>query len=212
MNNVQYSNATRGSEVVIETVRKRQKGPMILFLILTGFFLVLGILGFIIQNYVMVAITIMFIWPFLIPAIIFIVRYKNPMKCKPLKKNPAVLKQADWMFANMSYQDEMIIISPNFFAPKSDPAAIIPVQEVLLMFKRVVSTNLSTMYFWVVETVRGTVNIQYTKAQEEQVNQCVQMVTPMCPYVRVGHNQENLNYMEYMRTMWEQTQKNQGTM
>ena len=80
------------------------------------------------------------------------------------------------------------------------------------MFKRVVSTNLSTMYFWVVETVRGTVNIQYTKAQEEQVNQCVQMVTPMCPYVRVGHNQENLNYMEYMRTMWEQTQKNQGTM
>ena len=136
MNNIQYTNTSVGSELVLAAVKKRQKPAMILFLVISGIFLFLGLLGFIIQNYVLVAIMIIFLWPFLIPAVIFVIRYRNPMKCSPLKKNPVILKQADWMFANMNYQDEIIVLSPSFFAPKTDLSAVIPVQEVLLMYKR----------------------------------------------------------------------------
>lgn len=202
----------KGSELVLQTVKKRQKPGMIVFAVLTAFFFLLGLIGFIIENYVMVAIMIIFIWIPLILMIVFIVRYTHPMKCSPLKKNPVILKQADWMIANMNYQDEVLIISPNFFAPKSDISAVIPVQEVLLMYKRVVTTNVSTMYFWVVDTVRSSISIPYAKGQEELISRSVQLLTPLCPYVKIGHSQENLNYKEYMKTMWEQTQKNQGTM
>lgn len=212
MNNIQYTNTSVGSELVLAAVKKRQKPAMILFLVISGIFLFLGLLGFIIQNYVLVAIMIIFLWPFLIPAIIFVIRYRNPMKCSPLKKNPVILKQADWMFANMNYQDEIIVLSPSFFAPKTDLSAVIPVQEVLLMYKRVVTTNFSTMYFWVVETVRRTIQIPYLKKQSDMVDRCVEIVTPLCPYAKLGHTEENLSYMEYMKAMWEQTQKNQGTM
>ena len=40
--------------------------------------------------------------------------------------------------------------------------------------------------------------------------QSVDIIIPLCPHIRVGHNQENLNYREYMKAMWEQTQINQG--
>ncbi len=212
MEDIQYTNTMKGSELVLQTVKKRQKPGMIVFTVLTAILFLLGVVGFIIENYVLVAVAIMFMWIPLIFMIIFIVRYTHPMKCNPLKKNPVLLKQADWMIANMNYQDEILIISPNFFAPKSDISAVIPVQEVLLMYKRVVTTNLTTMYFWVVDTVRGSVSIPYTKKQEELISRSVQILTPLCPYVKVGHSQENLNYREYMKTMWEQTQKNQGTM
>ena len=68
------------------------------------------------------------------------------------------------------------------------------------------------MYFWVVDTVRSSISIPYAKGQEELISRSVQLLTPLCPYVKIGHSQENLNYKEYMKTLREQTQKNQGTM
>ena len=205
-----YDATTIGSQEVLAVVKKRQQPAMILFCVLSGILLLLGIIGFVIENYVLVVIAMFFILPFLIPAIIFIVRYTHPMKCRPLKKNPVVLQQADWMFRNITFQNDLVVVSPNFFAPKTDISAIVPVQEVLLTYKRVVQTNFTTMYFWVIDTVRGTTQIPYLKKQEELVAQSVDIIIPLCPHIRVGHNQENLNYREYMKAMWEQTQINQG--
>ena len=129
-----YDATTIGSQEVLAVVKKRQKPAMILFCVLSGILLLLGIIGFVIENYVLVVIAMFFILPFLIPAIIFIVRYTHPMKCRPLKKNPVVLQQADWMFRNITFQNDLVVVSPNFFAPKTDISAIVPVQEVLLTY------------------------------------------------------------------------------
>lgn len=204
-----YDASTVGSQEVIAVVKKRQKPGMILFCTFSGILLAMGIIGFFIENYVLFAIMLIFLLPFLIPAIIFIYRYTHPMKCRPLKKNPVVLNQADWMFKNLIAQNDLVVVSQNFFAPKSDISAIIPVQEVLLMYKRVIETNFTTMNFWVVDTVRGTTQIPYLKNQEPLVEQSVNYIIQLCPLARIGHNQENLNYREYMKTMWEQTQINQ---
>ena len=212
MNETGYTNAAAGSQAVIAAVKKRQKPAMILFWILSGILIALGIMGFIIDNYVTVAIMIIFLWIFLIPAIIFTVRFCKPMKCKPLKNHPALLKQADWLFNNIIFQNDILVVSQNFFASRRDVSALVPTQEVLLVYKRTVTTNFTTMYFIVVETVRETVSIQYLKKQEPMVEQGVQVIAPLCPHIRIGHTQENLTYLDYMRTMWEQTQKNQGTM
>ena len=206
-----YDATTIGSQEILATVKKRQKPAMILFSVMSGILLAMGILGFIIENYVLVVIAMFFILPCLIPAIIFIYRYTHPMKCKPLKKNPVVLQQADWMFRNLTYQNELVVVSPNFFAPKYDISAIVPVQEALLTYKRVVTTNFTTMYFWVIDTVRETIQIPYPKDKDALVGQTVDVILPLCPHIRVGHSQENLNYREYMKAMWEQTQINQGT-
>ena len=207
-----YDANTIGSQEVLAAVKKRQKGPMILFCILAGILFVLGILGLIIENYVLFAVMIIFILPFLIPAIIYIYRFTHPMKCSPLKKRPVALQQADWMFRNIVFQNDLVVVSPNFFAPKTDISSIIPVQEVLITYKRVVQTNFTTMYFWVIETVRQTIQIPYLKANEQLVSESLDAIAPLCPHIRVGHNPENLKYKEYMKAMWEQTQVNQGNM
>ena len=207
-----YTNGIVGSQAVIAAVKKRQKPAMILFWIMSGIFIVSGLIGFITEFYILVGIMLVFLWFFLIPAIIFTVRFCKPMKCKPLKNHPALLKQADWLFANVMFQNDVLVVSQNFFASKKDPSALVPTQEVLLVYKRTVTTNFSTMYFMVIETVRETVSIQYLKKQEPQVEQGVQVIAPLCPHIRIGHTQENLTYVDYMKAMWEQTQKNQGMM
>ena len=206
-----YDANTVGSQEVLAAVKKKRKPGMILFSAFAGIALLLMVIGFIVENYVLFVVAGFFFLVFLPFAIVFLVKYTHPMKCRELKKNPVALQQADWMFRNIIFQNDMVVVSQSFFAPKSDIAAIFPVQEVLLMYKRIVTTNFSTMYFWVIETVRGTSQIAYPKSMEEVMTQCIDVIAPLCPHIRIGHNQENLNYRDYMRAMWEQTQVNQGT-
>ncbi len=196
-----------GSELVIKRVKKKQFPAMVMFLVITAIFLLIGIIGFLIENYVMVAVMIIFTLPFLIPAIIFTIRYVRPMKCAPLKHHPEVLKQADWMVKHMNYQDEIILASPEFFAPRSDLTSVIPVQEVLLMYKGMVYNHLNTVYTWQIETVRRKVVIPYTQKQEPAIANSINYLAGICPHMKVGFSDENIQYVEYMRTMWEEAQK-----
>ncbi len=204
-----YGPGVKGGDLVIAAVKKRQKPAMILFLSLSGILIALGILGFLIEVYVLPAITVIFLLPFLIPGIIFLIRYTHPMMCRPLKQNPVVLKQADWMLEHIMYQNELFIVSQNFFAPRRDLSAIIPTQEALLMYKQTITTNFYTQYLLVVDTVRGRITFPYQNKQAALLEQSVEAIAPLCPHLRLGYNQENLNYMEYMKSMWEQTQRNQ---
>jgi hypothetical protein len=205
-----YDRSMSGREEVIKAIKKRRKPALIMFWTFTVIFLILGVVGFIIENYVMVVIGMIFILPFLIPAIIFLVLYVSPEKHKPIKNNPETLSRADSLFANMAYQNDMIIASPQFFAMRTDPSKIIAMNEVLLMYKKIVHTNYSTLYYLDVETVRGSVMFPCPARANDVIDQTVNVVAPYCQYIRLGYNNENLNYVEYMRTMWAEAQNIQG--
>ena len=200
----------RGSEEVIKAIKKRRKPTLIMFWTFTVIFLVLGGLGFIIENYVLVVIGMFFILPFLIPAIIFLVLYVSPEKHKPIKNNPEMLGWADSLFANMAFQNDLIIASPQFFAMRTDPSKIFPMNEVLLMYKKIIHTNYSTMYYMAVETVRSSYMLPCPTKTNEMIDQTVSVVAPYCQYTRLGYSEENLNYVEYMRTMWAEAQNLSG--
>lgn len=209
MANVQFTPGMRGSDIVIAQIKKRWKKAVVLFWIMTAIILGMGVTGFLVENYVLVVIAMFFLLPILIPTIIFTVKYTHPMKCRPLKHRPVILKEADWLMENIRFQNDVLIVSDSFFAPPSDLSAIIATQEVLLMYKQTITTNFLTSYFIAVETVRGKTSIPYLRNQEQMVVDTIGAVMQFCPHARLGYNQENINYVEYMRSMWEETQKNQ---
>ncbi len=202
-----YDGSVRGSELVLQHVKKRRKPGLILFGIFSLAFLAMGVIGFALQNYILVALAMVFILPFLIPGIVFLVHYLNPMSCKPLKKEPEILSWADYLFSHIAFQNDFCIAAPGYFAAKSDISRIIPQQDVLLMYKRIINTNYVTQYFLVVETVRGTYMLPFTRNMDSLVEQSVNVIGPGCQYAKAGYSQENLNYVEYMRTMWQEAQK-----
>lgn len=212
MANIRYDyGSIRGSEEVLRTIKKRFKPGAILFGILSFIFLAMFILGFAFELYVLVAMGMIFFLPMMILWLIFLVRFLKPEKSGAIRKNPDLLSQADFLFSNICWQNDFIVASPGYFAPKSDLTRIFAGNEVLLLYKRIVSMNYgATQYFLVVETVRGSVLVPYLKKMEQAVDEAVQYVVPGCPYVHLGHSQENLNYVEYMRTMWQEAQAHKG--
>ena len=96
MANVQFTPGMRGSDIVIAQIKKRWKKAVVLFWIMTAIILGMGVAGFLVENYVLVVIAMFFLLPILIPTIIFTVKYTHPMKCRPLKHRPVILKEADF--------------------------------------------------------------------------------------------------------------------
>ena len=202
-----YDGSTRGSEEVIRKVKRKRLPLLILFGVFSGILLAVGIIGLIIENYVMVAVTIFFLLPFLIPWIVTLIQYLNPRKCNPIKRNPQILEQADYLFSHIAYQNEFIVACPEYFAIKTDISRVFAMNEVLQIYKRIVNTNYGTTYSLVVETVREPFSVVFPKSFNDIVDQSVQVIAPYCPYVKLGYGKENQNYVEYMRTMWAEAQK-----
>jgi len=202
-----YDGSTRGSEEVIRLVKRKRKPLLILFGIICAIYLVMGVVGFFIENYVLVAVAMIFLPPFLIPWIVTLIHYLNPRKCRPIKQNPEILDQADYLFSHIEYQNEFVVACPQYFAVKPDISRVFAMNDVLLMYKRIVNTNYGTTYSLVVETVREPFIMAFPKKFNDLVDQSVQVIAPYCPYCKLGYGKENQNYVEYMRTMWAEAQK-----
>ena len=206
-----YTPDMNGSEMIRNQIKKRLRAGTILFGVVSLIFLIVAVVGMIIGNGAMFAVCTILLLPFLIPFIFFLMKYLHPER-RALKKNPQLMQQADQLFREMNYQNDVVLSSPKYFALKTDISKVIAKDEVLQLYKRVVNTNYGTSYYLVVETVRGTQQVLYPKAYDQAVDEAVMAVAPGCPYVRLGFGDENTKYVEYMRTMWQETQKaKQGT-
>ena len=199
-----------GSSIILSAIKKRLKPGLILFSVLSLVIIVCGILGVVSDNWVLVVVCAFFLLPFLIPAIIFLVKYLRPRSCRPLKRDPQLLEKGDRLFRTFTFQNEAALASAELLAFKPNLTRVIATQELLLMYKRIVNTNYGTQYFVMVETVRESFNISYPKALDAPMDDAIMAVAPFCQYVRLGYGDENLKYVEYMRTMWQEAQKSQN--
>ncbi len=202
-----YDGSVPGSVEVLTAIRKKRLPLMILLLSFSAFLLLLGVIGLIVENYVLFVIGMIFLLPFLIPGIIALVRYLKPMKGKPLSRHPEILQRADYLFANIVFQNDAVVVAPGYFAFKQDISMVYAMNEVLLIYKRIVNTNYGTTYSLIVETVRESVTMPYIKGQDAGVDESIPIVARGCQYAHLGYSKENLNYVEYMRTMWQASQE-----
>jgi len=207
---VNYVPNPDGRGIILNAIKKRLKPGLILFGILSLVITVCGILGVVSDNWILVVVCAFFLLPFLIPAIIFLVKYLRPGSCKPVKRDPQLLEKGDRLFRTFTYQNEAAIASAELFAFKPNLTRVISTSEVLLMYKRVVNTNYGTQYFIVTETVRDSFQMSYPKALDVPMDDAIRAVAPFCQYARLGYGDENLKYVEYMRTMWQETQKSKN--
>ena len=201
-----YTPDMSGSEAIRNLIKKKYRVSTITFGVISLILLILAVVGMIIDNWVMFVVCMIFLLPFLVPFIIFLMKYLYPAK-RAMKKNPQLMQQADQLFREMNFQNDIVLSSPKYFALKSDLTKVTAKDEVLQLYKRVVNTNYGTSYYLVIETVRGTVQVLYPRAFDQAVDEAVMAVGPGCPYARLGFGDENTKYVEYMRTMWQETQK-----
>ena len=204
---VYYTPGMRGGAELLSTIRKRYKGITVCFGCMCALFLILAVVGFATDNWALAAVMVIFLIPALIPFLIFLVKMLKPQNTRAFKKNSQLLQQADYLFANMNYQNDAFIAAPGYFALKTDLTRIVPMDEVLLMYKQIVHTNYNTIYSVVVETVRDSFRVTYPKSLDTAVDEGIPVLAPGCKYIRLGYGDENAKYVEYMRTMWQETEK-----
>jgi hypothetical protein len=208
---IDYYPGEYGRSMILDAIKRRLKPGLILFSICSLLIIIFGVLGIVWDNWVLVVVCMFFLLPFLIPAIVFLVKYLRPMSCKPLKRDPQLLDKADRLFRSFTFQNEAAVASTELFAFKPNLTRVIATEEVLVMYKRIVSTNYGTQYFIVVETVRDSFQMSYPKAVDSAIDAAVQAIAQYCRYVRLGHSEDNLKYVEYMRTMWQEAEKTKNS-
>ena len=199
-----------GSDIVIDAVRKKRRGYILgggllcwialgfallalessadsgwLFILVMG--AILGILGIKVLK-------------------MGITSKKNPTLDKIFKKNPNLLSQADELYKNVIYRDEKLILSQKNLTTTRDITNITYTDEVFLIY---LSTTRFTYLILssesrslIIETLRGRIEISYEPGEEKQIKKLAGIVAANCKNARIGHTQENLEYLKRMRQEW----------
>lgn len=135
----------------------------------------------------------------------------NPENSSTMKKNPGILQQADELFRNIIYQDEMIILSPRIIANAKDVREIAYTDEVFLIYVYKHKTNgITNQKELVLQTARGTIEINIFWKNDAKVDELANRILQNCRYARAGYTPDGLRYVEEMRELWKRDQESKG--
>lgn len=108
----------------------------------------------------------------------------NPMKTPQLKTNPRLLEQADELFANIRYEDKLIIMSDRVIASKRDLTQMVYFEEVLKIYENIHTTNMITdTHTLNLETATYTALINVYGCKDQVVESLKDKIYSMCPNI-----------------------------
>jgi len=199
-----------GRERVLQKIKSQARGAIIagsIFFIISAFLL---FISFIVDEGIEVFL-ICFGFLFLCALAFLIFGIKNfahPEKSSEIKANPRLLEQADELFSYIKYQDDFIILSDRIIANKKDIIRMAYLDEVYLIYISKSSHNfIPTSKLLIFATATGQFGISVYGRQERTIEQLINRIHPLCPNTRVGYTGGNLEYLEYMRNMYLQANK-----
>lgn len=196
----------RGRDILFEKMKKKAKSSIMCGVtgtLLCGLFSV-----FTIVEKWNIFYTIVFVISFLGSIYLIIngiVILKDPSKDSIFKKNPDVLRMADELYANIQYQDNYIVVSDRLFSPKNEPWNVFPLDEVYWVYISKTSTNgipTDKELMFVTSSSRFSINV-YGKRKED-IEKSINVLSQVCPKIRIGYSPENMAYADAMQKEWKQ--------
>lgn len=128
-----------------------------------------------------------------------------PQKDAVFKKNPQLLRMADELYANIRYQDELVILSEKLFCPQGMPWIIVPLDEIYWVYieRNTMDVVPMDMTLWFV-TGNQRFAVPIHSKPPAVVDRTVHVLVQVCPHLRVGHTPENALYADQMQHQWQQ--------
>ena len=131
----------------------------------------------------------------------------HPEKTSAMKKNPDLLRQADELFAHVTYQDSFIILSDRIIANKKNITQMAFTDEVFLIYIYRHRTNfITTSKQLILQTARGHFEINIYGRKQSTIDELANRIARSCRYTRLGYTKENLKYVDQMRQLWKEDQ------
>lgn len=127
----------------------------------------------------------------------------NPYKDSVFKKNPRLLSMADELYADIQYQDKLVVLSRRIFAPNNAVWWLAPLDEVYWVFVEKTSTNgipTDKKLWFVTGAHRFPVNIHGMNSTD--IDRTINVLLQACPNLRAGHTPENSVYADEMQKQW----------
>jgi hypothetical protein len=204
-----------GSEKVLKQIKKSNIGTLILGIVLA----VIGALmemvfipdGF--ADNAMPIIIFLIILGVGIALIVLSVRVlADPKKSSVMKNNPDILKQADELFGNITYQDKFLILSPRIIANAKKLTEMAYTDEVFLIYVYTHKTNgVTDQKQLKLLTARGEMGLNIYGKKDDEVDNLANRVLANCRYAKAGYTQEGLAYVNQMRELWKRDQMQKKT-